>query len=679
MKKFDYFYTNSIRLLKVYCIGILVFLISRLMMIYSFSSFAELLQQKSDLFNAFVMGFRVDTQSLLYALALPLLIFIVASFFIPEKFNPKKTDKIIRYTYVFVFIVLIIILVFNYFFYQKFKSNFSVLIFALKNDNTEGILMSIWKNYPIVWFFFLLILLILLFNRIFKLFFKKIYHFPFPIYTKMLYAILFLGIYFLGMRGSIGLFPLGTRNLVISGNSFINTIASNGALSLKQAISDRKHYGFDLHTKRNLKQLGFSSPKQALEAYIGKKVDKFDKKYLYKNTPIDSVLEQNPPNVVFVQMESLSDYYLDFHSKTFNLLGSLENELPYLTVLRNFLPKGPRTIQTLEGFIINNVQNLPLSQTIYSHHTFSTSNIKPFHDKSYHTVFASGEELGWRNTGAFYSKQYFDEVQGDYLLLKTQKDAVKNNWGVYDEFLFKSVFDQLKNNRTSKPQFFFVLTTSNHSPYYMIDTYKAYPLEVPKEIDDKLLRKEEAYKNFLTFQYANDQLGRFIHQIRTSELGENTIVVATGDHTNTEFFNFSDKEKFHETAVPLILYIPEKYKKNKNINPNVYGSHKDIFPTLYHLALSDAKYYYSGENLFQKDSSKNFGYSSNHLLINPKGAVIYGNPTKYYQWEKHKNILLTTNDSLLKSLKKLELRGRGYRAILNYVLQKEVLSLKGKK
>lgn len=49
-------------------------------------------------------------------------------------------------------------------------------------------------------------------------------------------------------------------------------------------------------------------------------------------------------------------------------------------------------------------------------------------------------------------------------------------------------------------------------------------------------------------------------------------------------------------AVPF-LHVPPVYQNNIQYDPERIGSHKDIFPTLYELALSDMPYLKLGNNL----------------------------------------------------------------------------------
>ena len=70
----------------------------------------------------------------------------------------------------------------------------------------------------------------------------------------------------------------------------------------------------------------------------------------------------------------------------------------------------------------------------------------------------------------------------------------------------------------------------------------------------------------------------------------------TGDHTLRQILNVGD-DPLANYAVPLLLYIPEQYMPKCKVDTTTFSSQNDIFPTLYHLSLSQAKYLHVGCNL----------------------------------------------------------------------------------
>ncbi|MCK5824582.1 MAG: sulfatase-like hydrolase/transferase [Ichthyobacteriaceae bacterium] len=673
MKKFDIFYTRTLNLLKLYGLGILILLIFRLITLFTFGSLGELINYKSELASSFIIGFRIDTMVMMYGLALPLLIILLTPIFELLKIKTKNIDRVIRIISTIIFSLFIFLSIADFYFFQQYKSHFNILVFALINDDTTAILKSVWIDYPIILITILLSITVTLLWKSITYFFKKDYVFLKSGFSKSIYTTAFILLFALGIRGSVGLFPLGEKDLFISDNIFINNLADNAIFSLKTAAKNKKTNYFNDNISTSLKRYGYTDASTAVNDYLGTDNNLPANVKLMTTTRKNEFLENNKPNVVFVLMESLGSFYFDLHSEDLNLLGSLESELKNMIMFRNFLPKGPRTIHSLEGLVFNNMQNAPISQTEYYVKSFSSANAKPFFDKGYHTLFASGAKLGWRNIGQFYSNQYFNHVSGNTAISKQYKNVESDQWGVYDEYLYQYLFDELeKTNHNKKPIFAFGLTTTNHSPYDLPSKYKPYSLKLNDSIKGKLIRSQKlALGNFGANQYANDQLGKFIQRVRQSKYGENTIIIATGDHTNTELFNFSDAELFHQYSVPLLMYIPEKYKQNLNINNKTFGSHKDIFPTIFNLALSDAQYLNTGNNMLDSVNDSNFGITMSKYIFNKDGAVILGRNKLYYNWTDNNN-LKKADTKTIPSLNKLAKKANAFEASMRYNILNEI-------
>lgn len=136
-----------------------------------------------------------------------------------------------------------------------------------------------------------------------------------------------LGLYFLGMRGNLGVVPLDGRHAIISENVFVNTLPVIGLFSAKIAWTDRQRSRIDINTPKMLRSLKFKSIEDAASVYYGNRVDSVTAETFYTTTPQNDFLESNPPDVVFVLMESMSNFYIDMHSNSCNLLGTLTDVL----------------------------------------------------------------------------------------------------------------------------------------------------------------------------------------------------------------------------------------------------------------------------------------------------------------------------------------------------------------
>jgi phosphoglycerol transferase MdoB-like AlkP superfamily enzyme len=677
--KFDCFYNSLINLFKIYLVGVFMFMAFRVILVISFGDFAELGSIKVDRLKAVWFGFRFDTMILCYAM-IPAVLIMLVGFFIPKKFSYSRFSRnFFKWYFTVAYFVLFLLQVIDYFFFKFFQSHFNLLVFGIIDDDTKAVLESVWTDYPIIWISLLLIAVL------FSLFWimkniasgKRSISIG-PIWANILGLILFLGIYFLGARSSIGTFPLEKDDATISPNNFINSIVMNGVFALTDAISEHKHFAIDTNMGRTLDTYGLSSNTAAVETYLGRKLgatyNPMDS--LFVNTPEDNFLKENPPNVIFILMESMSNYYLDFHSDSFNLLGNLEKSLPYCLLYRNFLSCHNGTIHTLEGLLINTPLT-PMSQSQYFNESFSTSCALPFYNQGYHTAFITGAKLGWRNLGIFVGNQYFEQVEGNSVILEKVTGAIECEWGVYDEFMFDRMYDCLTESaKNKKPVFIFGMTTSNHTPFEHPDTYKPHSLVIPKNIIGMLrANKDIAAKNFTNYQYANDCLGNFIEKIRNSPLGQNTIIAASGDHNTLQLFDYSDGQLLQKRSVPLVLYVPEKYLKNLKPDIKVFASQKDIFPTIFNLALSDAKFPNLGNNLLDTKIRREdfFAVNAYNTAINDYGAVLLGDTPLFYKWTTaDKKTLTPTTLSETPQLRTLLEKTKAYSASATLMIQNDI-------
>jgi phosphoglycerol transferase MdoB-like AlkP superfamily enzyme len=210
----------------------------------------------------------------------------------------------------------------------------------------------------------------------------------------------------------------------------------------------------------------------------------------------------------------------------------------------------------------------------------------------------------------------------------------RNQWGVYDEYLFQHIYDKLSKN-DGKPKFIFTMTTTNHPPYSLPADYKPLPLIISPELKKNITGDMKlAQERFKTYQYSNNKLGQFILRIKASPLGKNTIIAVTGDHNFWSVFDYPKERYLDLDGVPFYIYIPESLKP-KSIDTETLGSHLDMMPTLYNLSLSDQQYASLGQDLLDKDI-KHIAFNIDGLVMSKDRALRYfvSNGTiAYYVWD----------------------------------------------
>jgi len=605
---------QNINLFKVYLLGLFLFGLFRFIYLLRFGEDGIFVNFSYDLISSFITGVRFDTQILCYAFALIFMFNFLL--FIPKE---KLRKGIVSFSKIYAIIILsllIFIILIDHQFYTYFQTHLNILVYGFMEDDTNAVMASVWSDHPVIRLLLAFAFLLLFIYKVVA----KIYSPPKEITTSLnLYAnislvVLFVAMFFLGMRGSVGVFPLQVDDSTVSENRFINSLTLNGLFTLEKAIEERNESRKPVYKIDVIKNSGHPSINNVMADYYGLPIDSFTSNdyldYLFETTAFDSLLEKESPNVIFILMESFGGYYLNFHSQQLNLFGSLENHLDEGILFTNFLSSTQGTIYSLENIIIN--KNHPIvSNTNRRFESFKSSIAYPYLNAGYETIFITGGKLGWRNLQDFIPNQYFKQSYGKAKIIKNNPKAIINTWGVYDEFLFEDIFDQLD---TKTPKMIFALSTTNHTPYELPSNYNAYPIEISDSLKKLIMANEDvAEANFRAYQYANDCLGKFLTKLKASKFGENTIVAVSGDHNSYALFPLhnSKMEEKDNHIVPFFLSIPEKYKKKLQINENRYGSHKDIFPTLINLSLSNQKYFSLGNNLLDSTKADSLFYGIN--------------------------------------------------------------------
>jgi phosphoglycerol transferase MdoB-like AlkP superfamily enzyme len=668
--------TRLYKIILLYFLGLFIFLFFRIYYLISFGNYTNLQNYLSQIPIILQTSLRYDTSVIGYTL-LPLFIIFLIGVFLKKQNEKINTifSFIIRKYSLFSFIILIIISSFDFYFYKTYGHHFSPIIFGLKDDATSSILVSLWNDYPVIKLFIFWIICFYLIKNLLKKIDKQTIPIHFNYSLSVIVAIIFSLLYLIGLRGTLTSHGLDLRHASITDNQFLNEMTINPAFALKEAVSKAQNSKITLDYNKTLVDNGFETISEAKKVFLNSNQNNTAlNEALFKITPKNEFLENNPPNVVFILMESLSRHLFDLHSNNCNLLDKLDEQLPYCYTFENTLSSRNLTIHSLEN-ILTGTPYTPISQSPYSNIPLSTGIIRPFKEANYTSHFIYGGLYGWRNIGSYLKTQGFENIITQKELETKYKNPFKFTWGIHDEYLYNETYKILESG--TKPQFIFILTISNHTPYKLPDNFIAKPIHFPDSLYDKMrMDKEIVDQSLKAFQYANRQLGLFIEKIRNSSLGENTIIVITGDHNLHRGFKYSKNEEFLAHSVPLIFYIPKKYQPTKKINLNNFGSHKDIFPSIYNLSLSNAKYFNTGENLF--NNNDNYSVNDFTFAANKYGAVKIGDSTQFYKWSDSSKILLnnTKRDKHLDSLLRLL---KSYKAVMGYTIQKELSSKNGQK
>lgn len=576
----------------------------------------------SEILGAFWLGSRLDLSILGYTF-IPIILMAIVFTLLQGKVSYRFAKPFFLWYLVLIDLIATLILAVDYGYYAFFNEHISIFIFGFFNDDTTALLKIFWKNYPTIKIFIIAILYILGLTFIIK----KIFSLPmsqkketFKIYTQfsILFALILITI--LAIRGSFGMFPISHWIKDVSSNHFVNQVRKNSVYSLVDAIN---YYKKSLKSQRDLvKEMGFDNNiSGAFQIITNKKTINLQKpeKNLLKTTPYNKKLEKLKPNVVVIQVESFGTPILKYESKHFDIMRHLKKHFEQDTLFTNFISAANGTIVSMEPMLLNLVarpNTIPYGQSMFKNMHFPTAAASVYKKNGYETRYLYGGDLSWRNVGGFFPHQGFEHVEGKVKIAQTlhlNKAKDFHDWGVYDQFLYKYIIKRLKEAK--KPQFIYAMTTNNHPPFELYADYKSKKLTIDANLSKHLKGDQKGIlKRLYDYQYALDMAGKFLDAIKSSPLAKNTVVVITAD--NNTFEGHMKYDRFYQESkqIPFYIYLPSAIKPKKAIDTSVPGSHKDLFPTLYHFTLSNASYMAVGSDLLNKNIL--------HCGINEAGVII---------------------------------------------------------
>jgi len=428
----------------------------------------------------------------------------------------------------------------------------------------------------------------------------------------------------LAIRGRASGFPLNEQDLTVSSVPFVNAATPNGVFALWLAWQERRSLEIGSDPREVLHRLGFETPADAA-AVLGLAPagasDEAVAGALFRESRENPTAAARPPHVVVAIMESWGADLLRYHSPTNDLLGRLAPHLERGFLFRRFLSAQRGTDPALEAMLVATPIS-PLTYSARGNQRYVQSAAVPFRAAGYHTVFATGGSGSWRGIARAMRNQGFDEVRDQEDVLSADPTARRGIWGVYDHELFRWAAARLREADARGERLFLVLlSTTNHTPHAVPPEYRVRPLD-PAVFEGRRLGDPALRVPILqTYQYACDALGGFLDAVQEAGLAGRTVVAATGDHPTRSFFEYTAASEIPmREGVPLFLAVPPAYRGGRTADVGRWASQRDLFPTLAGLALSRARVFRSGEDLFDPPARPPRALSAFELVLSDAGA-----------------------------------------------------------
>lgn len=536
----------------------------------------------------------------------------------------KKSYFVLSSIYIALIAFLCVIFSFiKYYYYEIYKSKIDIFIFSAKDDNIQALFKIILNDYPVftilILALFCSLICIYINIKILKLKFKKYRLKPLMLIFSNLLLIL---IYVLALRGPFKHVAINVQNYSFSQFEVLNDIMLNPLMAFawahKQFKEENKFSFIDTNKAKILEEELFP---------------------LFKTSTKNEIAKNAKASVYINLMESFGLNLLEFSDKKHNFLGALDKHFKEDFVFTRFLSSANGTINSFAHlFFLSPFGNISTSSFQKQHLDFTPMQI--YKKAGYKVIFIYAGNGSWQNIKNYLNILDIDEIIDENDLIKEYPKAAQteNGYGVADEFMYKKIYEILEKNPTNT--LIISLSISNHPPYKIPTNELPILNDIPKALLDKLPYKKDKQENIIkAYIYANNEFGKFLSKVKQSSFKDNIIIAATGDHRVRDLSIDYNTQKALAFGVPFYLYIPKKLQNNIYYDKDRIGSHKDIFPTLYDLSLSEVKYLsLGGRNLLAKINDERLEFGFNEVVWIDKYGIYPKGSNKGYFYENNESL-----------------------------------------
>ena len=535
-----------------------------------------------EILTAFAIGVRFDQIIILYCL-LPILLVI------PWITPSKRWFRWIVVSYIcFIFSFVFILLLSDIRFFATFGSHLNFLFYEYIDDG--GIFWSmVFSDSGVAASFAIWTVLTVLFGYLIVRFRRMTDGLPArrSWTNQIVWMVVFLALFFLGMRGRTGLAPIDWGVAYFSKNAFLNQLALNGVYTLARNYTERDG-DLRLTTMTESERFPFMESSEAFKQVremLQLPGDNWkDAPKSVSRVSLNSSLNRMADlNVIVVLMESWAAKNTGVLGCPHDLTPNFDSWADRGILFTHFFASGIRTSFGLPA-VLCSYPSLPgrsIMGRYEAPHPFRTIS-EILHERKYYNTFVYGGDLAFDNIEGFFRNKKYHRFIGEKSFNSNQEFS---KWGIPDHILFEravALIDSLP-----RPFQMTVLTLSNHEPYDLPDS------SVQKFFDDA-----DSSKLFNSQLYADLALGRFLESLEKKRVFDNTIVVLTADHARYGVGRLVlDPETFR---VPLLILGPKEFIPS-GLVMDAAGSQVDILPTVLGLLYDKCEHASWGRDLLRLD------------------------------------------------------------------------------
>ena len=546
----------------------------------------------SEIIKAFFIGIRFD-QIIILVILSPLLLIT------PWIKLKSKLAKRAIISYLSILIsVCIILLLADIRFYDYFQTrlNFLAVDYISEGSMAMDLTFSDPKLYLMLFLWLTLsivtvILLRIVYNRTLRLPDRRSW------VNQIIYLVLFIMLFGLGIRGRIQISPLDWGAAYYSDNPFLNQLALNGVYTLGRNLNEKGRDPRVLFTEES-QRFKFVDSKESFNT--SKKILSQSNKVWSDEVSLKGTIRQEPkfgyqPNIILIISESWMAELTGSLDGTRDLTPNFDRLAQDGILFTDFYANGYRTNYGLSATLCS-FPTLPgraIMKRYDAKHPFITLP-EILEKRGYENSFYYGGDLVFDNMEGFFRQKSYHKFYGEDDFSLTDRFS---KWGVPDHILFERLVDSIDTFK--RPFQITTLTLSNHEPF-----------DLPDSSVQRYKNDDDSSKVFNSQIYADYSIGKFFERIKQNPVFDSTIFVIVSDHCKLKRMPLPiDPRNF---KIPLMIYSPALLKDSA-LRIDIPGSQVDVTPTIMSILGGDYEYEGWGRSLF--DIEDNFTVLSRWNII----------------------------------------------------------------
>lgn len=521
------------RLIAIYLLFILIFILQKpIFMAYYHSLFDNI--TISDWFKVIWNGLPLDFSFAGYLTIIPGILSIVSVWT-----NSELLKKIFQGYFILVslFISSIFLLDLGLYDYWGFRLDSTPFFYFFSSP--KDAFASVTIGLLLVGFVSMFIYAAALFFALSLTLGKESLKLPFHRINDSLIFLILTGLLFIPIRGGFTVSTMNIGKVYFSNNQRLNHAAINPCFSFIDSF---------------MRQTKFDKQYRLLEA---EEADARFAKLTQKPSSADSqkLINNTRPNVVMIIMESFSSYLLQTLEADTEITPHVDRIANEGILFTNFYANSFRTDRGLVSIFSGYPAQPTTSIMKYARKTQSLPSIpKSLKAEGYHLYYYYGGDADFTNMRSYLISMGIDNIVCDKDFPAGER---LSKWGAHDEVVFDKLWGNLEEGKLQSPFFVALQTSSSHEPF-----------DVPyNKLKDERLN---------AFAYTDECIGKFIDELKTSPLWNNTLVVLVPDHLGCYPYNIQN-ESAGRFKIPMIL---SGGVINEPARINTIGSQIDIAATL---------------------------------------------------------------------------------------------------